>query len=188
MRHLFTIVAGLALMAPAMALAANSDSKTVGVAGNVANLCVLGAPTPAAVDVGQMAATSGARVGKITTIAGQNVTLPGSFCNFAGTHLTVSATALVAADGSAVQAGFARAVNYTATVNNWAGTAAAVTTTATAAGGTPTASGTGGNQAAPKLSDLGLVLSAFTAPSDNLLVAGGYSGSVTITLGPSVAE
>lgn len=185
MRATLSLLAALATLAPVLAHAADSDQKTVGVVGNVAKLCVLGEPSPASVDLGQMVATSGARVGKITTIADQDVSLPGSFCNYAGTQLTVQASALVAADASPVQPGFARAVNFTAAVSNWTGTPASVTTAATAGGATPSATGVGSTQTAPKLANLDLALSAFTVPSDALLVAGGYTGSVTITLGPS---
>ena len=188
MTRTLALLAGLAVMAPAMASAADSDQHPVAVNGNVANLCVLGAPNPAAIDLGQLSATSGARAGKITTISDQTIALPDSFCNFAGTQLTVQASALLAADASPVQPGFSRAVNFTSTVNNWATAPATVTTAATASGGSPGTSAKGGTQPAPKIANLALVLSSFTVPSDNLMVAGGYTGSVTITLGPSASE
>ena len=96
----------------------------------------------------------------------------------------MTATALVSDDASPVAPGFAKAVNYTATVTNWAPGPAAVTTNATAAGGSPTNSATGPTQPAPKVADLDVTLSNFTAPSDNLLTAGAYSGLVVIKLGP----
>jgi hypothetical protein len=181
-----TLLAGFALTALAAGAARADDAQqTVPVNGTVARICVLGPPSPAAVDLGQLINTSGARVGKIAAIANRTVDLPNSFCNFAGSHLTVTATALLAADASPVQPGFARAVNYTSTVNNWAATPATVTTAASTGGATPTAGpSNGGSQPTPKIANLQLVLSNFTAPSDFLLVAGGYAGSVTITLGP----
>jgi len=184
-RNILALAFTAALLVPAAGMAADSDQKTVGVSGNVAKLCVLGEPTPASVDLGQMAATSGTRVGRITAIADQAVTLPGSFCNYAGTQLTVQASALLADDASPVQPGFSRAVNFTSTVSNWTAAPAAVTTAASESGATPSASAAGQTQAAPKLANLDLVLSGFAAPSDALLVAGGYTGSVTVTLGPS---
>ena len=180
--------AALLIASPAAAQEQTSDTGEVAITGQVASLCVLGAPSQSSVDLGSLAATSGARVGKLAALANQQVTLPGSFCNFAGTALTVSADALVAADDSAIQDGFARAVNYTSTVSNWATSAATVTTAATAAGATPSAQASGGTQPTPKLADLTLSLSSFSVPSDRLLVAGGYTGSVTITLGPAVIE
>jgi hypothetical protein len=176
----------LASSAAAPAYAQDSDTADVTIDASVASLCVLGAPSRAAVDLGQIASTSGSRVGRITTVGNQLVTLPGSFCNFAGTALTVSASALLADDTSSVQPGFARAVNYTSTVSNWAASPAQVTTAAAAGGGTPSAQGSGGIQNAPKLADLTLTLSSFTVPSDLLLLSGGYRGSVTITLAPAV--
>ena len=65
------------------ALAQDSDTAKVTVLGNVARLCVLGTPSDSVIDLGQMAETSGTRVGKLTTIANRSATLPGSFCNFA---------------------------------------------------------------------------------------------------------
>jgi hypothetical protein len=188
-RFLISLVSVGLLAAASQASAASTDTKNVGVIGNVANLCVLGSPSSTSVDLGQMVDTSGAHVGRITTIGNQTVTLPGSFCNFAGTTLTVQGSALLAADTNAPPGGFARAVNFTSTASNWAPTNAVATTAANAAGGGAqvTVSGSGATQPAPKLSDVSLVLSAFTVPADALLVSGGYAGSVVVTLGPTPA-
>lgn len=186
-RFILTLLAVTALPGIAHAQATDTATADVGVAGTVARLCMLGTPTPAPVDVGQMANTSGTRVGKIATIAPRTVGLPGSFCNFAGSAIRITATALVSNDASPVEPGFAKAVNYTAEVTNWAAGSASVTTNATAAGGSPTSSATGPTQPAPKVADLDVTLSNFTAPSDNLLTAGAYSGLVVVTLGPVAA-
>lgn len=188
-RHILSLAPLLAL-AVSTASAQTSDTATgeVGVYGNVARLCILGAPSPATVDVGQMAATSGSRVGRIATIGVQNVSLPGSFCNFAGSHLTVTATALVSGDSTSVQPGFSKAVNYTATASNWSGTPTSVTTAAVASGATPTATSNGSDQPLPHIADLNVALSGFTAPSDLLLTAGNYSGLVVVTLGPAAIQ
>ncbi|MGN6817661.1 MAG: hypothetical protein ACTHJR_03215 [Sphingomonas sp.] len=184
-RLALTLLATVALPGIAHAQSA-TDTATgdVGVSGTVARLCMLGTPTPAPVDLGQMANTSGTRVGKIATITPRTVTLAGSFCNFAGSAITVTATALVSDDASPAEPGFAKAVNYTAEVTNWAPGSAAVTTNATAGGASPTNSATGPTQPAPKVADLNVTLSNFTAPSDNLLTAGTYSGLVVVKLGP----
>jgi hypothetical protein len=184
---MLSLVAAFALVAPMAAHAAgDSDQKSVPVSGNVSSLCVLGSPDPGAVNVGQMAQTSGANTGRITSISTQNVALANSFCNYAGTHVQVDATALVANDTSAVQSGFSRAVNYNATVTTWASTAPSATTAAAADGSNPTTSNTGGTLCTPKLTNLTLALSNFAVPSNALLVAGGYTGTVVITLGPAV--
>ena len=165
----------------------NSDAAGVAITAQVAGICVLGPPTPAAVDLGQIIATSGPRTGRIAALGSRQVMLPGSFCNFGGTQLHVVAEALLAANTAAPPAGFARAVNYNATVDNWASTPPSVTTAASAGGGTPTAEGDGGIQPTGKTADLALTLSSFTVPSDLLLVSGAYTGSVTITLGPAAS-
>jgi len=160
----------------------------VGVEATVDGVCKLGPPSRTSIDLGQMSNTSGPRVGRIATLPEQTVTLPGSFCNFGGTKVTVRAEALVQPDSSALPAGFARAVNYTSTVTTWATTAPQVTTAASASGASPVAEGSGGTEPAAKLTDLTLALSAFTVPSDALLIAGAYAGQVTITLGPAATE
>ena len=180
------LLAAMAVLPLSAAHAQTSDQGSVAVSGSVGGLCVLGQPSETAVELGQLIASSGTRTGRIAALPGKQITLPGSFCNFAGTVLTVSAQALVASDTSEVQPGFARAVNYTSQVDNWATTAASVTTEASASGTTPAAEAAGGVQPTPKIADLALRLSNFTVPSDQLLVAGGYSGLVTITLGPAV--
>lgn len=178
-------IALAALPAVAMAQATDTDTANVAIDGRVASLCILGDPTPATVDLGQMAATSGTRVGKIAVLPSQTVTLPGSFCNFAGSALRVDATALVSTDASAPPAGFVKAVNYTATASGWAASDAVATTAALADGTSPTASGTGATQPLPNIADIQVALSSFTTPGDAILVAGDYSGAVVVTLGPA---
>ncbi|HEY5712496.1 MAG TPA: hypothetical protein VIT38_11430 [Allosphingosinicella sp.] len=151
----------------------------------VAGRCTLGPPSRNSIPIGQLSNSSGARVGRLATIPDQQISLPGSWCNFANTTMTVEARALVALDANPVQAGFARAVNYTSTVTNWAATNAATTTAATVAGSTPSSQGVSSIHPEPKLADVTLILNNFTVPSDGILVSGAYAGAVTITLGPA---
>ena len=187
MKQVIGLLAALAAVVPAaaMAQASNTSRGDVVVNGRVAPICILGGPNPALVDLGTMVATSGTRAGRIAVLPSQTVTLPASFCNFAGSQVTVSANAIVAANATAPATGFARAVNYTATAAGWAAGNAATTTAATANGSLATSSGSGTNQPLPKLGDIGVTLSSFTVPGDSLLVTGNYSGSVTVTLGPA---
>jgi hypothetical protein len=173
-----------AFPASAMAQASDTATGTVAIDGRVAPICILGDPTPALVNLGQMAVTSGTRVGKIAVLPAQVVNLPASFCNFAGSRITVTATALTSSDASSPQPGFARAVNYTATAAGWAAGNAVVTTAALGNGAAPTATGNGATQPLPKIADIGFTLSSFTVPGDLIMVAGNYSGQVVVTLGP----
>lgn len=190
-KRLISVLGGLALLSPASAFAAgpatNTATADVPVIGRVASLCVLGTPSSSEINLGQMATTSGARVGRIATLTAAPVAIDGSFCNFGGTRLTVDASAMANLDdgGAAPQANFARAVNYTATVGSWAATDAAVTTAAATDGSSANASGFGGTLGVPKLASLSLTVSNFAVPSDALLVAGNYRGLVRITLGPA---
>jgi len=182
---------GLALIAlvalPATASAQSTEEGRVAVEGSVRPVCILGDPTPALVNLGQLSAASGPRTGRIAVIPSQTVILPASYCNFAGSVVAVSATALTADDPTAPSAGFARAVNYTAQATGWAAEASSATTSALADGSGTTASGTGATQPLPKVADISLTLSSFTAPGDQILVAGNYSGNVIVTLGPAIA-
>lgn len=188
MRRLGLLLVGSLALGAAPAWAQDdTDTANVAVNGNVAPLCILGPPSPATVDLGQMVATSGSRIGRIATLPNQLVSLPGSFCNFAGSAIDVSVTALVADDNTTLQPGFARAVNYTASVENWAATAAVATSAATTDGSNPTENSIGATQPLPKIADLSVTLSGFTVPSDLLLIAGNYQGAVVVTLGPAAS-
>jgi hypothetical protein len=184
MRGEAAILFGLALSIAPTAAAQTAAVGEADIAGSVANHCVLGAPSPAAVNLGQISSTSGPRAGKLAAIANQTVSLPNSFCNFGGTRVSVSSSAMIASDTSPLQPGFARAVNFTSTVSTWGSSSASAITAAAANGGSPSATGAGGVQPTPNIANLSLVLSAFTAPGDAFLVSGPYEGSVTITLGP----
>jgi hypothetical protein len=169
----------------ASAQVANGGADTVAVQGAVTPVCLIGSPDPGGVAFGGLIDTVGLRVGRLSTLTSQQVQLPGSFCNYAGTRLTVAAHAMVA-DSGPPPAGFARAVNFTAAVSGWTGADAQVTTAAAADGSAPTATGLGGVQPAPRSADLLLTLSNFNAPADAPLAGGGYSGWIMITLGPDL--
>lgn len=175
----------MAAAVPTGAIAQSTQTGTVAVEGSVRPVCILGNPNPALVNLGQLSAASGPRTGKIAVIPSQTVILPASYCNFAGSVVTVSATALTSSDTSAPQAGFVRAVNYTATATNWASGGSSATTAALRDGSSATANGSGATQPLPKVADISLTLSSFTTPGDLILVAGNYSGNVIVTLGPA---
>ncbi|HEY3811687.1 MAG TPA: hypothetical protein VGL66_00555 [Caulobacteraceae bacterium] len=187
MRHSLSIAAitlGLAFAGAAQAQS-TTDTRSVTVNGTVAQVCVLGAPAPTSINLGQMAATSGTRTGKLGAIADQSVSLPATFCNYGGTQITVVATALIEGNDEATPpSGFSKAVNFTANVSGWTPTAASVTTTAASDGSNATTTSGGPEQAQPNSTSLTLTLTNFSAPGDSILVAGGYNGLVTITLGP----
>ena len=179
------IVLALAL-SPAPALAQTTTATgTVAIDARVTPVCILGDPNPALVNLGQISASSGARTGKIDTIAPRTITLPASFCNFAGSVVTVTTTALTSSDTTTPPAGFTRAVNYTATASGWASGNSAATSNALRDGTSPSATGVGATQPLPKIADIAVTLSSFTTPGDLILVAGNYSGNVVVTLGPA---
>jgi len=152
---------------------------SVSLGAEVGRLCVLGAPSPAGVALGQISASSGASLGRLAAISARTVQLPGSFCNYAGAALAITASPLAVASG-VTQPGFARSVNYTCTISAWGATAATVRTSAQSATGT----GTSSTNTIPKETDLTLVMSDFASQTDDLLQPGAYLALVTITLGP----
>jgi hypothetical protein len=166
---------------------AASDSGEVAVNGVVAPLCILGAPSPAVVDLGQLVNTSGPRVGRIAAIADRQVSLANSFCNFAGSAVSVEVTALQLTQNVALQSGFAQVVNYSASVGNWAASPTTARSAASASGATPTQTSSGAVQNLPRIADISVTLSDFVVPADSLLVSGTYQGAVVITLGPAAS-
>ena len=175
-------LASMLTAAPAMAQSTTATG-TVAINAQVRSVCILGDPNPALINLGQISAGSGPRTGRIDTIAPRTITLPASFCNFAGSVLRVTTTALTSSDSTAPQPGFTRAVNYTATASGWATGTAAATSSALRDGTSPSATGTGATQPLPKIADIAVTLSNFTTPGD--LIAGNYSGNVVVTLGPA---
>lgn len=185
-----TKLAALALLAsagPALAQATDTDTADVAINGTVTPLCVLGEPSQATVDLGQLINTSGSRVGKVRAIPAQSVTMPDSFCNFAGSVASIEATALVETAGgvSSPPAGFARAVNFSSSAGQWGGGTADTATSAAADGSGATSTGASSVQPSPRLTDIVVDLSGFSAPGDALLVLGDYMGLVRVTLGPA---
>ncbi|SFJ66204.1 hypothetical protein [Caulobacter sp. UNC279MFTsu5.1] len=177
------------LAATALALAASFTAASaraqdparggVGLDARVSQVCVLGEPNPAGLALGQISEASGTRVGRLAPIAAQTIQLPGTFCNYGGAALAISASPLAVTSGAA-QAGFTGAVNYTCSISAWGATAATVRTSATNTAG----DGVSSTSAAPKATDLTLVVSDFAAATDDLLQPGAYLALVTITLGP----
>ena len=185
MKRAVTLFVLCLCLVPAAAFAQSAATGTVGIDARVTPVCILGDPNPALVNLGQLTASAGPRTGKIAIIPPRTIALPASFCNFAGSVVRIDTSALVAADGALPQAGFARAVNFTAAASNWASRASTATTSALRDGTAPAASGTGAAQPLPQIADITVTLSNFTTPGDQFLVAGNYSGTVVVTLGPA---
>jgi hypothetical protein len=174
-----TVLAFAAGAAATGAKAQGPAQGRVGLDAQVSRLCSLGEPTPAGLTLGQISEGSGTRAGRLAAIASQAITLPGSFCNYGGAALAIAASPLALTSGAA-QAGFAGSVNYTCTISAWGATAATVRTSAASASG----DGVSSTSAAPRETDLVLVVSDFAAATDDLLQPGAYLALVTITLGP----
>jgi hypothetical protein len=182
------LAAVLACLCPVPLLAqtqGDSDTGEVQVIGSVAPVCVLGEPSERVIDLGTLIDTSGPRIGRMAALAPRQVTMQGSFCNYANTMVTIEASAMTEQTGAAINTGFSRAVNYRVEVSPWAAIEADLLTAAGADGSGAAGIATSATQPLPQVSDLTMQLSDFAAPADALLVAGEYSGLITVTLGPA---
>lgn len=165
--------------------AGDSDEGEVQVIGSVAPICVLGEPSESVIDLGTLIELSGPRIGRTAALAPREVTMPGSFCNYANTMISIEASAMTEQTGAPLNTGFSRAVNYRVVVSPWAAAEADLVTTAASDGSGPPGNANSATQPLPQISDLTMELSEFAAPSDALLLAGEYSGLITVTLGPA---
>jgi hypothetical protein len=160
------------------------DEGEVQVIGSVAPVCMLGEPSETVIDLGTLVDTSGPRIGRMAALAPRQITMPGSFCNYANTMVSIVANAMTEQSGAALNSGFSRTVNYRIVVRPWATLEADLLTAAAADGSGPQGQAFSASQPLPQVADLTMELSSFAAPSDALLVAGEYSGLITVTLGP----
>lgn len=182
------LAAALVCLGPAPLLAQTQGESAEGevqMIGSVAPVCVLAEPSERVIDLGTLIDTSGPRIGRMAALAPRQVTMPGSFCNYANTTVTIEASAMTEQTGAAINTGFSRAVNYRVEVSPWAAIEADLLTAAAADGSGAAGIATSATQPLPQVSDLTMELSDFAAPSDALLVAGEYSGLITVTLGPA---
>lgn len=169
----YLALASIALVAtPALA---QDATGTVSIDGSVAGRCLFTTPN-ATISLGEMAlAGSDSNAGRLdtSTVNGESATLVG-WCNNAAAGMTVEAFPLLNTATSAT--GFTNRVDFTATAD----ANAASGTDSSLANGPGTTVGVGmftGNVL--------VTLSSASAPSNNLLVAGSYVGSVEVTLTPT---
>ncbi|MDE2560648.1 MAG: hypothetical protein KGL48_00240 [Sphingomonadales bacterium] len=174
MRRIFLLAATplVLLASPAAAQSASSDG-TVSINGSVAQRCLFTTPS-ATISLGEMAqGGTGTNAGKLDTskVDGQSATLVG-WCNSTAATMTVQAYALLNVATAAT--GFTSRVDYTATA-----TANNVDATDDSTDALP---GTGANV---NMFTGDVVVALSNAAANGLLVAGDYTGSVTVTLAPA---
>lgn len=167
------IGAPLALIA-APALAQDSTG-TVSIDGSVAGRCLFTTPSKT-ISLGELALSgSGTTAGKldVAKVNGRNETLIG-WCNNAAATMTVTATELT--NTATAASGFDNRIDYTATAA--ANAVNADDSSVVAGAGTPVDVGMFAGDVVVTLSDA-------ATPGGGLLVAGDYSGNVTVTLAPN---
>ena len=173
MRKLITFAAPFALLAsPAMAATAASEvTGEVAITGEVTARCAftLGRETIA---LGEISGTDG----KLDTgrVDGQTKDLTG-WCNGTQSTIAVNATALT---NTLTGTGFDSTVTYTATATVGSVSATDSNSLDAAAGAAATVGLFNGN--------ITVALSGAATPTSALMVAGGYTGNVQVTLTPAV--
>lgn len=173
MRKILVLAAPLAMLAsPALA---QDATGTVSIDGSVAGRCLFTLPSQT-ISLGEIALTgSGSTAGRLdaSKVNGRTATLVG-WCNHTAASMTVTTTELT---GPAVSAtGFDNRVDYTATAT--ANSVNASDSSLTAGAGTAETVGMfAGN--------ILVTLSGASSPTSGLMVAGGYTGNVQVTLSPN---
>lgn len=179
MRNVLSLaaIAALAIGAPAMA---QDATGTVSIDGSVADRCLFTTDN-AVISVGELALSgAGATAGRLDTtrLNGQARTLVG-WCNGTAATIKVEAQPLLnTAFTGTPPAGFDRRVDITATAQ--ANNVSASDSSVSVGAGTTAAVGlfTG---------SIDVTLSNSSSPTNGLLVAGGYVGSVLVTLSPNIS-
>lgn len=171
---LLLAAAPLALMAsPALA---QDATGTVDISGSVAGRCLFTTDN-ATITLGELAlpgTDSSAGKLKASVINGRNATLVG-WCNNASSTMEVEAAKLV--NPATAASGFTNAVDYTATA----------TANAIDASDTTTVAGAGDPSDVGMFTGDILVTLSQAGTNGGLLVAGDYTGQVTVTLKPNFA-
>jgi hypothetical protein len=180
---LAAITAGSAMAAsPAFA---QSASGTVNVTGTVASKCTASAPITGSITLNELAVAAGTVDAAFSSNSGG---LSRSFtvkCTSSAPSIQVSATPLALTPSVAAATGYTGTVHYTATL-----------TAAKAGGGAPASTAHTTNAAAPAALAVGdrlanatnnvtvAVSNGFTSTATDLLEAGSYQSTITITVSP----
>ena len=157
----------------------------VDVDGTVETRCLFTSDDPAVLNIGQMIFTTGANgtVGHLdpSTLTSRTATLNG-WCNGSASQMSVQAAPLLNVDfAGAPPAGFDRQVDYTATA-----TAEISANPVAVSDSTATASGSAGATVGIFRSSIVVRFASAATPSGGRLVAGNYTGSVVVTLAPTL--
>jgi hypothetical protein len=171
MRKLLILAAPLTVLASPVA--AQSVDGTVDINGSVAGRCMFTLPNKT-ISLGEIAMSSNGKLDP-AKVNGRSETLEG-WCNNTSASMTVTTTELTNAVAAAT--GFDNRVDYTATAV--ANSASASDSSLTAGAGAP---GTPGMFTG----SIVVTLSGASSPTGGLMVAGGYSGNVVVTLTPDIA-
>jgi hypothetical protein len=177
--HLFFAATASALLISSAAFA----QAPINMNGNISPNCTVLTLAPTSVDLGTISDPTAPGALDASKVNGATASVtPSITCNGGGTTLSIDADPLQGPTlpTNATGSGFSNLVNYTATINKVAtgfvqNMPAGISNSTTAAGAS---SGT-----------VGLIASTFSvnlsgAAAAGILIAGGYSGSVTITLTP----
>jgi hypothetical protein len=117
-RFAFAIATAALLATP---LAAQTQTSTVNLAGEVMKACVLGDPDVAQMNLGDLTDATGKLDASLVSAAiSASASIPVAWCN-APSVITINATpmSLVTPPGYSTPAGFSRLITYTAAITGW---------------------------------------------------------------------
>lgn len=193
MKKLLTLTASVAALAAFAAPAFADDNNATGsvtVNGSVAGKCVNTGTAPAALDVGELArADNGQVVTQFATPAGSLIAKFTIICSSAKPTVSISATPLVFTTGT-IPNGYTNTVNYRATVTPYlsdysANAVSPYVWTGNESPGVPSTQLTGALATAQNNIQVTVDHPYTSAGTGSVLMAGNYSGQVTITVGPT---
>lgn len=153
--------------------------------GSISATCTVTSLSALPINLGTISDASSPGMLKASAVNGAPVnTTPSITCNGGGTTLSIDANPLTgpALPSSAGSAGFSNLVNYTATINKSGPTAFVQSIPVGGIANQTTAAGASSATVGLIASEFSIALS--NAAAAGVLIAGGYSGTVTIALTP----
>lgn len=167
------------------ALAFGQATGNANVVGNVAERCLFTSDDPAVLDIGEMVLTSGPSdaLGRLdaSKLTSRTATLSG-WCNGAAAQIFVEAAPLQNVDFAGTPpAGFDRRVDFTATATAEISASPVAVSDSTATNG-----GSSGTTVGVFKSGIVVRFASAATPGGGRLVAGKYTGSVVVTLSPTL--
>lgn len=180
---LIALTASAALAAPVAAQAQSSGEVTANIGGEVVKACDMGSPTTATLEIGDLTGSDGRLLPALAGSQTFSTTIEGAWCNTPSTlKLDGVPMGLTVVPAYGAPAGFSRLLTYNATLTGWP---APLVYRPMPGGTAPTTDADGARAETLLLAISNLApldgTGAAEAPT-NVLEAGAYAGSVTVSV------